>query len=68
LGVRWKSPSAEFDIAYMDVNLTLTPPSHYIWHVQRSRIEQFKLIARLDELERLPEVSSLIPTNAVYIW
>ncbi len=68
LGLYWNSTSDKFDLAYMNVNLILTRPSHYIWHIQRSKIEQFRVIAQRDELERLNEALLLIPTNALYIW
>jgi hypothetical protein len=68
LGLHWQSTSDEFDLADMNVNLVLISPSHYIWHIQRNKIEQFILITQRDELERLNEALPLTPTSALYIW
>lgn len=63
-GIFWAAGPTGVHLALMEVDLFSS--SSYRWQLQLSSIEEFQRKASSEENARLPEVLSLIPSNALY--
>ena len=66
-GISWLSPSDEFELASIDINLASSSSSEYRWQLDQRKIDQFQRHATPQENERLRESLSFIPHNALFI-
>ncbi|CAF3469075.1 unnamed protein product [Rotaria socialis] len=65
-GIRWRSSTRSFDIAYANRYLEPTQANQFQWHVNAKKIEIFKTLAKPAEIKRLNKSIKLIPKDGVF--
>lgn len=65
----WRLHGLTWNLAQMKVQLVSPPPSpiYYKWNINFKEIQEVQRIGTLAENERLNEIISMIPSNALYI-
>ncbi|CAF1323049.1 unnamed protein product [Rotaria sordida] len=64
----WSSPSSKFDLTIMEINLTSSSSSHYLWYLQTKNIENLLPIIQHNEIQRFHEGIVLISKDDLYSY
>ncbi|CAF3637471.1 unnamed protein product [Rotaria socialis] len=65
-GIRWRSPTRCFNIAYANIYLEPTQTNQFQWQMDTKKIEIFKTLAKPAEIKRLNKAIKLIPKDGVF--
>ncbi|CAF3465669.1 unnamed protein product [Rotaria socialis] len=64
--LHWSSPTAQFLLAGMNINLGTNSLSQYLWQIQTQNVKRFLSTGQLLEVRRLYQALDLIAINALY--